>query len=350
MVPQHQAQSALNCDFLHGVIQTSQASAAVRFMMIGGWTGRSSAGGSVMKTHSVITLAAFTTLLASQAIAADLPAKAPVYKAPPPVIGWSGFYVGANAGYGWANSDVGFAGDNFVGAFLVNPGTVFAGATPLGPASFRSQGLSAGLQAGYNWQVSPAWLVGFETDINWSRIDGDGQSGNLLAPGVPLFQTMIVDRKISSYGTVRARLGWLPTPNVLLYGTGGFAYGRIRESVTEVLTSPAFPAGTPVTITGGGTSLACVLNAPCLTGNSSRIATGWAAGFGSEFAVSPNVSVKGEYLYLNLGGDSFHAVAPATTVGSPIPASVTASYNHVNLHTVRIGINYRFGGPLVAAY
>jgi len=302
-----------------------------------------------MKTHAV-ALAAFTALVASHATAADLRAKTPAYKAPPPVVGWSGFYVGGNAGYGWANSSVGFAGDNFVGAFLVDPGTVFAGATPLGPASFRSQGLSAGLQAGYNWQVSPAWLVGFETDINWSRIDGDGQSGNLLAPGVPLFQTMIVDRKISSYGTVRARLGWLPTPDVLIYGTGGFAYGRIRESVTESLTSPVLLAGSPVSVTGNGTSLACAIAAPCLTGSSSRIATGWAAGFGGEYAVSPNVSVKAEYLYLNLGDDSFHAVAPATAPGFPIPASITAAYNHINLHTVRIGINYRFGGPLVAAY
>jgi len=293
---------------------------------------------------------AFTALAAGHAMAADLRAKAPVYKAPPPVISWSGFYVGANAGYGWADSNVGFAGDNLVGLFLVTPAIVFAGATPLGPASFRSQGGTAGLQVGYNWQVGPAWLVGFETDINWADITGSGQSFNLLVPQVPLFQTVLADRRIRSYGTVRARLGWLPTPNVLLYGTGGFAYGRVAESVTEVLTAPGIPLGTPVTIQGNGTSLACTLGNSCLAGSSARTATGWAAGFGGEFAAGPNVTVKGEYLYVNLGGDSFHAVAPATAPGSPIPASITAAYNQVNLHTVRIGINYRFDGPLVAAY
>ena len=131
--------------------------------------------GLTMKTHAV-ALAAFTALVASHATAADLRAKTPAYKAPPPVVGWSGFYVGGNAGYGWANSTVGFAGDNTVGAFLVDPGTVFAGATPLGPASFHSQGLSAGLQAGYNWQVSPAWLVGFEPTSTGPRSTETGRA------------------------------------------------------------------------------------------------------------------------------------------------------------------------------
>jgi len=284
-----------------------------------------------------------------------MPVKAP--EAPPPiVVGWSGFYVGANVGYGWSDSTVSFAGDNFVGAFLVNPATKSPDATPLGPATFQSQGGAAGLQAGYNWQVNPVWLVGFETDINWSNIKGSEQTSfNVLIPNTHLFepqlffQTVLADRKITSFGTVRARLGWLPKPNVLLYGTGGFAYGRIGENITEMLTAPGLPAGTPVTMSGSGTSLACVLGASCLTGGSSRIATGWSAGFGGENAITPNVSVKVEYLYVNLGGVSFHAVAPATAPGSPIPASITAA-DRVNLQTVRIGINYRFGGPLFAAY
>jgi len=314
--------------------------------------------------------ALFNSLVAGPVLAADMPLTAPAYKAPPPVVvGWSGFYVGANGGYGWADSSVSFAGDNLVGAFLVDPAgvrpvracvhfvcaTQFTGSTPVGPAIFQSEGGTAGLQAGYNWQVNPAWLVGFETDINWSNIKGSGQtSGNILVldccAGFALFQPVLADRSITSFGTVRARLGWLPKPNVLLYGTGGFAYGRIRESITEILTAPGFPAGTQVTISGGGTSLACVLGAPCLTGGSSRIATGWSAGFGGEHAITPNVSVKGEYLYINLGDAPFQTVAPATTRGFPIPASITTAYDRVNLHTVRIGINYRFGDPLFAAY
>ena len=102
--------------------------------------------------------------------------KAPVYKAPPPVASWTGFYVGANLGYGWEDPTVNFNGDNIVGAFLVNPALLFPGATSLGPVSFKSKGVLGGLQAGYNWQVSPIWLVGFETDFNWTGINGSGSS------------------------------------------------------------------------------------------------------------------------------------------------------------------------------
>jgi outer membrane immunogenic protein len=151
------------------------------------------------------------------------------------------------------------------------------------------------------------------------------------------------------------RLGWLAAPNVLIYGSAGFAYGRVGENGTEVINSPPL-AGLPLTIiSSDGSSLSCIGGAACLVGASWRTSTGWTAGGGAEFAVTPNISVKGEYLFVRLNGDAFALVAPATFPGFPIPASITASYNRVDLHTVRIGINYKFDwgkGPVAvrAAY
>src|SRR5690348_9438301 len=101
--------------------------------------GRSSRG---VVMRMLVPVTAAVALLANSALAADLRTKAPIYKAPPPVVqSWNGFYVGANAGHGWADStDVTFAGNNTVGNFLVNPTPIFPGGTLLAPASIRSQG------------------------------------------------------------------------------------------------------------------------------------------------------------------------------------------------------------------
>jgi outer membrane immunogenic protein len=295
--------------------------------------------------------AALAALIARPAMAADMRVKAPVYQAPPAVVSWTGFYVGANVGYGWEDSTVDFAGNNAVGNFLVNPAAIFPGATALGPVSFKSKGVIGGVQTGYNWQLASVWLIGFETDFNWSGVKGDGLTSNSLVPTVPLYQTVSVNRDIAWYGTIRARLGWLAAPNVLVYGTAGFAYGRVRENVNGVLNAPGFPAGTPVTITStiDRSSLGCFLGSICVAGASSRTAPGWTAGGGAEIAVTPDISVKAEYLYVRLDGDAFAVVGPPITA-FPNAGSFTASYDHVDLHTVRIGLNYRLGGPVYRAY
>jgi outer membrane immunogenic protein len=301
-----------------------------------------------MKSRDLASIALGLFLAAGPALAADMPVKAP--KPAPVVASWIGFYVGFNGGYGWRDSSqVNFvANDPFALAFLTSG--LGIGGTPVVPPANRLRGGFGGLQAGYNWQVNPNWLVGVEADFDGSSISGTGTTANLVAAPT-LTSTVTADQRIRWFGTVRARLGVLPTENWLLYATGGFAYGRIDENVNVGFSG----ATSGLLVTGiGAFGAQCVVGAPaCFIGASSRTTTGWTAGMGSEYTLSRNVTVKAEYLYVNLGGgDSFNVVAQTVAGPGVIPSSFRAVWGTVDFHTVRVGLNYKFdwSAPVAAKY
>jgi outer membrane immunogenic protein len=244
-----------------------------------------------MKNKLVISIAAVAAFVAGPALAADLPPKSPpppAYKAPPPVaeFNWSGFYIGVNGGYGWSTQRTyNFTVDN-----------------PTGP---KINGGFGGGQIGYNWQMNN-FVLGAEADF-----EGSGIRGSVL--DVNFGDTM--QTKVDYFGTVRGRAG-LAFSTALVYVTGGFAYGHVNTSVS----GPAL-IGSPY--------------------NLDRISTGYTLGGGFEYAFTPAWSVKGEYQYVDLGkndpvnaaGVRFTALAPPTT-----------NVNRTAFNTVRIGLNYRFGG------
>ena len=296
--------------------------------------------------HLVFGSVALLALTAAGPVAAaDMPVRAPVYKAPQAMVAahnWTGFYVGGNVGYGWGDRTVTFTPNDVVLQNVTCGGTF--GGTCAPPTSFDVNGALGGLQAGYNWQFNQNWLLGIETDFDWSRIRGTGTSNFIL--GFPAASNFQATQNVKWFGTVRGRLGFLPTNNMLLYGTAGFAYGRVDENV--VLNSQA-----GANLDGGAFGYDCVTGPNCFLGSSSRTPTGWTAGTGVEYAPWNNVSVKGEYLYVSLGGgDAVNVVA----VNSPSPnaSSFTAAFNRTNFHVVRAGINFRFGdfgkGPVVTRY
>jgi outer membrane immunogenic protein len=130
--------------------------------------------------------------------AADLAVKAPVYKAPPPVIlsDWAGFYIGINGGGGWGESKDQFGG------------------------SVKTSGGLFGGQAGYNWQYGNV-VAGVEVDFDGADIDK-------TVTGVGASQKTKVDELASA----RARLGYTVLPNLLAYGTAGPGWGHIEVSQT----------------------------------------------------------------------------------------------------------------------
>jgi outer membrane immunogenic protein len=288
-------------------------------------------------TLGLIALVAAAFAIAS-ADAADIPVKA----APAPAAvgySWSGFYVGGNVGYGWGRNRTATFAPNDLAAFGGTCGG-FAGGECAGPAAFRPDGGLGGLQAGYNWQINRSWLLGVEADFQWSGIDGAGTSppfrlGTVLAGPDSTFR---VSEDIKNFATVRLRAGWLPTDNLLAYATGGVAFGR--ASRTAVLDSVA---GT--NLSTGGFSYRCIAGPACFTGSSTRTSIGWSAGAGIEYAAWRNWRVKAEYLYVDLGSEPVRAIAAAATVFGPIPASFTVNYGDTVFHVVRLGINYKFGGP-----
>lgn len=236
---------------------------------------------------SVAILALAVPLAAN---AADLPA-APVYKAPvmvPQVLNWTGFYIGVNGGGGWGRSQFDFPA---------------AGTTT---GSFDTSGGLVGGTAGYNWQTG-AFVLGIEGDVDWANIKGSAPCPN------PAFTCQTAD---SWLGTARARLGWTPSNNVLLYATGGAAFGDIKASVAGG--PPFFPGQSATNV-------------------------GWTAGAGIEFMFAPNWSGKIEYLHVDLG--SF-------TCGITNCSNLSTANVKFNADIVRAGLNYHFnwGGPVVARY
>jgi outer membrane immunogenic protein len=267
------------------------------------------------------------------AAAADMPLKARPLPPPVPVWSWTGFYIGANAGYSWGRSDS--------DARFFAPGT---GATIIGPTGSTNahdldmNGAIAGGQIGYNWQTSN-WVFGLETDLQWSGQDGDatflcaatGGGGACLpglggVPGGVTGTSLSIEQKLRWFGTARARLGVTVTPSVLAYVTGGFAYGSVKSEATLTGFAPGI----------GTTSVSF---------SDSEIRGGWTVGGGLEAHLGGNWTAKAEYLYVDLGKTT-NSVAFAT-----VPAIGADVHSRITDNIARIGLNYKFGpSPVMAAY
>lgn len=291
-----------------------------------------------------IASAALIALITTSAFAADMAVKAPPPQPSPlPASSWTGFYIGGNAGYGWNDPTVSVTANDPVALDNTCDDLSVPGGTCIPPTAFNIHGALGGLQAGYNWQVNQTWLLGVETDFDWSHIRGTGSSNFLLGTGSS--SSFQASENVKWFGTVRARIGFLPLNNVLLYATGGLAYGRV--DAPAVISSANDTAGTipffyNCSPAFGGTSV------NCFVGNSSRIAAGFAVGGGGEYMLWSNISVKAEYLFVDLGhGNATDVVAQGSAPiiagpGFTTPSSFTAAYSVVAFHVVRVGLNWKF--------
>jgi outer membrane immunogenic protein len=295
-----------------------------------------------MKKLLVSSIAALG-LIGAPAFAADMAIKAPP-PAPAPVPTWTGFYGGIQFGGGWGNETVSSSHNDPLAAFLLN-GTIGGAAAPGEQpvvTSFRlnQSGLVGGIEAGYNWQLT-SWLVGLETDFSASGLD-DHASGTSVftAGGVAGFFTQSINAQTTTdwYGTVRGRLGWLVTPNLLLFGTGGFAYGRVGDSANYTFNGPAGGL-ISVALPSSGVSINCVPNVTCFSGSASSVRTGWTAGGGAEWLLDQHWSAKIEYQFVDLGSETVRIIA------TPLPGFAPSSFNAAfrdRFNVVRLGLNYRY--------
>lgn len=223
--------------------------------------------------RQALSLAALL-LLTATASAADLGwnAGTSTIYSPTPVSGWSGFYAGINGGYGW-------------GTQTREPAA--GGAETLNNTS----GWALGGQAGYNMDLG-GFVIGAEADLQWSSI---GYSEDV--PGIGSFKS-----GIDLFGTVRGRAG-MAFGAVMPYVTGGFAAGRGTASLTD--------PGNVVT-------------------SQSATHTGWTVGGGLEAKATENVTFKAEYLYVDLGTQTYNGLP----VGN---LDITQRFS-----VIRAGINYKF--------
>ncbi|HMN71507.1 MAG TPA: outer membrane beta-barrel protein [Rhodoblastus sp.] len=280
------------------------------------------------------------SVVAGSAFAADLPSRkvAPAYVAPVPVFTWTGLYVGLNVGYGFGGS----SGSNGFGVVLPPATAQHIGAISGGGGGLK--GILGGGQIGYNYQMG-SLVAGIETDIQGAGLRANQQAGGVMGAGnngAAQFIAVAASSRIDWFGTLRGRLGVaMPSaPNLMLYATGGLAYGNVKQTATPVF----------VNVTGGS----------LLGGQSSVSSTklGWTIGGGFEYAPAsmPNWSLKLEYLYTDLGNSTLNLTNAGAAVGGYFACCTLSSGAQTisnRFHTVRAGLNYRFGGvagPVVAKY
>jgi outer membrane immunogenic protein len=262
---------------------------------------------------------------------------------PPPIWTWTGFYVGANVGYSWGNSDSTLTLSNAATGAVLNSAN----------SNFDLNGIIGGGQLGYNWQRNN-WIFGLEADIQGS---GQKGSGNFVCPGgsaaappaslnsacslghigdtapfnvaaLPVNSTL--SQSLDWFGTVRGRFGSTITPTVFGYVTGGLAYGQV--STTDAI------SGTNLVGPQGTNTVAVVPVAASLSSTTTKF--GWTLGLGLEGVITGNWTGKVEYLYVDLGNVSGSFVTP---VVSPSGALVVSSYtSHITDNILRVGINYQF--------
>jgi outer membrane immunogenic protein len=333
---------------------------------------------------------AAVALSAGSAFAADLPSRKgpPMPPPPPPAPLWTGFHAGLNAGFGFGTNDPVYSQSYGVGtndhegaSSSTGPGAVTpvggfngllgaqtAALATSGVASMTQSGFVGGGQIGYDHQFG-VFVLGIEADIQGSGIRGTSHmvgaasssetssTGNTAENWNAVGGTT-VHAGVDWLGTVRGRVGYLWTPTMLIYGTGGLTYGgvyadvhntavaSVSQTVGVINPLPLFsgPAtfGANYTFVGGG--------------NKSQTLVGWNAGGGIEWMFMPNWSLKAEALYWNMGSMN---VPTATFASTPIGngnALATIGVTRVNFQGViaRAGVNYHFNwfanAPVMAGY
>jgi outer membrane immunogenic protein len=235
-----------------------------------------------------------------------------------PVYNWSGVYIGGNIGYGWGRSS--------------DTASLSPGGPPVFTDTLRSNmnGVVGGGQIGYNSQMQN-WLWGLEADFQ-----GTGQSSSHsftcptgvctagLIPFLPAFPGPAIAvtsrQQLDFFGTVRGRVGVVVVPTVLLYATGGLAYGQVDTNSTLA----------------GAT-------------RAQNYIPGYVVGGGIEAAIGGDWTAKVEYLYLDLGTVSGSFNSTITAIGGT--QILTENFNsRVTDSIVRVGLNYRFTGPEISKY
>jgi len=238
--------------------------------------------------------------LAGTAGAADLPRRMPVPEYVAPAFSWNGFYIGGHAGVA-------------VGKTSTSNNAPYGGFDADVPLSYNLNpvGIFGGGQVGYNWQRG-VWVFGVEGDFGYL-----GLNDSISAVATP---GNFVEVQYGWYGTITGRLGVAVYDRLLTYVKGGAAVASITNSAGALAGAVVDPADYSET---------------------KKTRWGWTVGTGFEYALNQSWSVKSEYLYMNFG--KFNA----TNIDGD-------TFTHKNqVHTLKVGLNYRFGGynaPVVARY
>lgn len=256
---------------------------------------------------AALWISAVATLIGMPAWAADMAVKARPMP-PAPVYGWTGCYIGGNVGGGWARNDV--------TDFLTVPGFDIGRST--------GTGIVGGGQVGCDYQMAN-WVFGAQGMFDGAEVKGSLIPNGALAPPNPVgfSRNEVLGFKTEWLATVTGRIGYLVQPQALIYVKGGAAWAHNTYSDNDPILVPPF------------------------FGNGSATHTGWTIGGGFEYAFTQNWSFLIEYDFSDFGSRNTTIWYNTANTGVVNPYG----YNFKpNLQTVLFGVNYRFGGPVVARY
>jgi outer membrane immunogenic protein len=229
-----------------------------------------------------------------------------------------------NLGYSWGRTSSDYTS--------VDAGS---GLSEVNSDSIKMPGVIGGGQIGYNYRLSPNFVAGIEADFQGSGEKGSDSvqichASQTTIGGICDFSSVYdsYTEKLEWFGTVRGRLGYLVTPNWLLYGTGGFAYGKLKRDDTYTYNSQFF--------CNSGTEPICTPQSNSV----SATKTGFAVGGGLDVLLTDRWIGRIEYLYLDL--DGLGASTFALTSGNPPLVNLTTNSHRFTDNIVRVAISYRF--------
>jgi outer membrane immunogenic protein len=181
-------------------------------------------------------------------------------------------------------------------------------------ASLNTTGFIGGLQGGYDLVSRDGWLIGIEADFDGSTTD------TRLHTTTPVNTTVEADvlarSSLSFVGTARLRGGYILPGNVLIFGAAGFAYGGVGINQEATARTPAETVQTTV--------------------NRFSVRTGWTVGTGVEIPVGEGLTLRSEYLYVDLGDHRM-----IRTVFDTAMVSGNADFKaSAQAHVVRVALNY----------
>jgi outer membrane immunogenic protein len=266
-------------------------------------------------------ITAIAALVGTPALAADMPLKAPPS---PSVLGfsWTGFYMGAALGAKWADTTWNTTSITEI------PLASFVDASS--PRSYDPSGIRGGIYLGYNWQLASQWIGGIEFD--WADANKTVTTAGVPGCSILCFTPFVgpgVDTSSVKMGwdaSARGRLGYLLSPSLLIYGTGGIAWQNITSSATCQNSAPD-----PMCEVAAGT--------PFETASNSVTRTGWTIGSGVDARISGNWILRAEYRYSYFGTWNNQA-----SLSNPGFAPTIVDYQlKISTQIATVGVAYKFG-------
>ncbi|NWH07363.1 MAG: porin family protein [Alphaproteobacteria bacterium] len=230
---------------------------------------------------------------------------------------WDGFYIGANAGYGWQDSE-----------FVMEEGGAWSTVDPQiqsviadgGTGDMDADGILGGIHGGFNFAFD-RWVAGFEADISFTSLEDTRTEGPLTEPVNNLDFTFRQDIKTTYLATLRPRFG-LSIKQTLFFVTGGLAVAEVE--VGSAITGQLDPMATGPDYTSYGSTTDTLF--------------GWTIGAGFEEMFAPNWSFKAEYNYYDFEDATFSSNSTAAAY----PGYSESVDVDLDMHVVRAGISYHF--------